>query len=140
MFYENYVRLCNAIGTSPSGVAVENGLSRAEVGYWKSGGGVKDATLIKLADYFNVPLSVLKGEATDEDLTRAKIKKGLYRHFKGKHYRVWGEAEHSETGEVMVIYQAMYGAYKVYVRPRDMFTERVERGGYSGPRFAYVGP
>ena len=63
------------------------------------------------------------------------IKPGVYRHFKGKRYRVLFEAVNSETGERMVVYLALYGEGKVWVRPASMWTEHVERGGYSGPRF-----
>lgn len=45
----------------------------------------------------------------------------LYKHFKGRLYYVHNIAEHSETGEVFVVYQAMYPPYKVYVRPYKMF-------------------
>lgn len=69
---------------------------------------------------------------------REKIKFGKYRHFKGKEYQVYGVAQHSETGETMVIYKALYGERKVYVRPLDMFTERVDRNGYRGPRFMFI--
>ena len=67
------------------------------------------------------------------------IKPGLYRHFKGKEYRVLFTARHSETEERMVVYQALYGEKGYWVRPAAMWTERVEREGYSGPRFQYIG-
>ena len=67
------------------------------------------------------------------------IKPGLYRHFKGKEYRVLFTARHSETEERMVVYQALYGEKGFWVRPAAMWTERVEREGYSGPRFQYIG-
>ena len=69
----------------------------------------------------------------------AEIKQGRYRHFKGNEYRVLGMARHSETMEEMVVYQALYGEQGIWVRPTHMWTETVERDGYCGPRFAYIG-
>jgi hypothetical protein len=67
------------------------------------------------------------------------IKPGKYRHFKGNEYRVIGIANHSETIEPMVVYQALYGEQGLWVRPAAMWTEIVERDGYYGPRFQYIG-
>ncbi|MBE6970818.1 MAG: DUF1653 domain-containing protein [Ruminococcaceae bacterium] len=67
------------------------------------------------------------------------IRPGKYRHFKGNEYRVIGMAKHSETLEEMVIYQALYGEGGLWVRPATMWTEQVQRDGYCGPRFAYIG-
>ena len=68
-----------------------------------------------------------------------EVKSGIYRHFKGKEYRVLYTARHSETLEDMVVYQALYGAGGIWVRPASMWSERVDRDGYSGPRFVFVG-
>ena len=67
------------------------------------------------------------------------LKPGRYRHFKGNEYRLLFVATHSETREPMVVYQALYGEKGLWVRPAAMRTERVERDGYSGPRFRYLG-
>ena len=52
-----------------------------------------------------------------------------YRHFKGNVYRVLHIAKHSETLEEMVVYQAMYGERGIWVRPKSMFEEEIERDG-----------
>ena len=65
-------------------------------------------------------------------------KKGLYRHFKGNMYELVDIAHHSETLGPMVVYRALYGDHGLWVRPLSMWSEHVERDGYSGPRFAYV--
>jgi Uncharacterized protein conserved in bacteria len=65
----------------------------------------------------------------------SEIRAGLYRHFKGGLYRVLYLARHSETGEEMVVYRALYGDRGVWVRPAAMWNEIVERDGYRGPRF-----
>lgn len=68
-----------------------------------------------------------------------ELKKGKYRHFKGKEYELLEIATHSETLEQMVVYRALYGDRGIWVRPAGMWSENVEKDGYSGPRFQYIG-
>jgi len=63
---------------------------------------------------------------------------GLYRHYKGPEYRVFATAQHSETQQLMVVYQALYGEFGIWVRPLDMFNEHVEVDGKTVPRFALI--
>ena len=64
---------------------------------------------------------------------------GRYRHYKGNEYEVLGFAVHSETLEDMVIYKALYGKMKTWVRPLVMWSELVELpSGESVERFAAV--
>ena len=68
-----------------------------------------------------------------------ELKKGKYRHFKGKEYELIGVASHSETLEPMVVYRALYGEGGLWVRPAAMWTEHIDRADYHGPRFQYIG-
>ena len=66
-----------------------------------------------------------------------QIRPGIYRHYKGNRYRVFGLARHSETEEPLVVYQALYGERGLWVRPAAMFAETVEVEDRTLPRFAF---
>lgn len=58
-----------------------------------------------------------------------KLKLGeYYRHFKNHWYKVMDIAEHTETGEKLVIYSPLYGQKGTFARPMDMFLEEVPKG------------
>jgi hypothetical protein len=69
---------------------------------------------------------------------RTEPRPGKYRHYKGNDYQVLGVAEHTETREALVVYQALYGERGLWVRPQAMFCEHVDIGGRLQPRFAFV--
>ena len=54
----------------------------------------------------------------------------LYRHFKGNLYRIVTLAKDSETGENMVVYQALYGSFACYVKPLALFMDKMEHVEY----------
>ena len=66
------------------------------------------------------------------------IKIGKYQHFKGNYYHVLHIAKHSETDEMMVVYQPDYGERDIWVRPLSMFDETIERDGKTLKRFTFV--
>ena len=45
-------------------------------------------------------------------------------------YIIKNFAEHTETKEMMVIYQAMYYPFNTYARPMDMFMSEVDHEKY----------
>ena len=66
----------------------------------------------------------------EEELRLKKMKGRVVTHFKGKDYLVLDVAEHTETGQTLVIYKALYGENKVYARPIKMFLSEVDHRKY----------
>jgi hypothetical protein len=72
-----------------------------------------------------------------------EVRLGKYQHFKGKFYEVIGVARHSETGEELIVYKALYedekfGKNALWARPKKMFFETVVVNGKEVPRFKYI--
>ncbi len=63
------------------------------------------------------------------------IKPGWYKHYKGHTYQVMGVARHSETLEELVVYK---DENHWWVRPKQMFLEKVTIDGKKVPRFKYI--
>ena len=84
-FYNNFVKLCNKVGKSPSRVVLEIGGTKSAITRWKNGSNPTDATAMKIAEYFGVPVQELTGEANigellyetarDHDLVESPFKK-----------------------------------------------------------------
>lgn len=75
-FYDNYVRLCAERNISPSAAALDIGIKKSNVTYWKNGrNNPSDVTLIKIADYFGVTVEELMGESKGESIKKDPIPK-----------------------------------------------------------------
>lgn len=69
------------------------------------------------------------------------LQKGLYRHSKtGNLYKVIDFALHTETDNMLVLYEPQYktDGYRLFARPYDMFTESIELNGEIVPRFQKI--
>lgn len=66
---------------------------------------------------------------------------GVYKHYKGGLYMLLGVAEHTETGERLVVYVplAVQPGAPIKVRPYGMFTDQVTIDGITKPRFVHIG-
>jgi len=81
---------------------------------------------LALSNRVNLYLTILK-EPT--------VKLGIYQHYRGNYYQVLGVSRHSETLEELVVYQALYGDFGLWVRPISMFIEKVNHNSVQVPRF-----
>jgi hypothetical protein len=66
------------------------------------------------------------------------IQLGRYRHYKGGEYEVLGVVRHSESLEPFVLYKPLYNDNGTWIRPFEMFLERVTVDGVSVERFRRV--
>ncbi len=71
--------------------------------------------------------------------TKPTVAPGYYQHYKGPYYQVIDLAKHSESGDWLVIYRALYAEQGLWARPASMFMENVEIAGELIPRFQYLG-
>lgn len=63
---------------------------------------------------------------------------GRYRHYKGGEYEVIGVARHSESEEQLVVYRCLYDNNSLWVRPLQMFIEKVKFNDREVPRFLRI--
>ena len=74
MFWDKYVALCNKVKKSPNAVAKEIGISSGAVSGWKTGNVPQAAKLLKIADYFGVPVSYFSEETSETEKSPAPDK------------------------------------------------------------------
>ncbi len=72
-------------------------------------------------------------------MTKQVFLPGRYRHYKGNYYELLFVAKHSESGEELVIYRALYGEGGIWARPAAMWNELISVEGIPQRRFTFVG-
>lgn len=82
-FYHNFLRLCNEVGKSPSKVILEVGGTKSAITRWKNGSNPTDATAQKIANYFGVPIDVLKYGLSEQEIAVIDaLEKGVFEDIK----------------------------------------------------------
>lgn len=85
-------------------------------------------------------------ELPEEENTRDILIGDIVQHFKREWvsketseylYKVLAFAQHTETGERLVIYQALYPPFKICARPFGMFMSEVDRSKYPDVKQKY---
>ena len=68
MFYDRFEKLCSDRGLSPSRVAIEAGINKSTVTYWKNTPEFQPSGTVikKLSEYFGITRSELLGEEQKE--------------------------------------------------------------------------
>ncbi len=84
------------------------------------------------------PIEFINSGIGSKSFINNKRVTGLYKHFKGGLYEVIAFANHTERDEKVVVYRAMENPDKIWVRPENIFFEKVRHKGKIVRRFEYV--
>ena len=79
----------------------------------------------------------MERELRTGDIVQHFKREGVSRDTSEYLYKILAIAEHTETGEKLVIYQALYAPFKIYARPYTMFMSKVDREKYPDSKQEY---
>ena len=80
---------------------------------------------------FRFPIGTIVQHFKREMITDEELAANMYL------YRIIDYAEHTETREMLTIYQALYGDFRTYARPVEMFMSEVDREKYPDVKQRY---
>lgn len=111
MFYNIFLKLCNDRGISPSAAALDMGFTKAANTKWAAGKTPRDATLAKIAEYFNVSVEYLKGEEGETDY---KVQKKNPAQMDGagvdaRLREIWNDSTEAERKAIVSFYETIRG-------------------------------
>ncbi len=61
----------------------------------------------------------------------------IVRHFKGNLYQILNFATQTESREILVIYQALYGDFGIFARPYKIFIQKTDKSKYPNAEQEY---
>ena len=67
MFYDEFIRLCNEKGETPSAVTRSIGVDKSAATRWSKGAVPRGTTMLKLAEHFGVTVAELMGYSEQEE-------------------------------------------------------------------------
>jgi len=111
MFYNIFLKLCNDRGISPSAAALDMGFTKAANTKWAAGKTPRDATLAKIAEYFNVSVEYLKGEdgETDERGQKNSPAQMDGAGVDDKLRKIWDDCTEAERKAIVSFYETIRG-------------------------------
>lgn len=66
--------------------------------------------------------------------------RGIYAHFKGGRYEVFGRCLSQRSDQVFVLYKPLYNETGLWIRPAPMFFDTLNVNGRQTKRFLLTGP
>jgi len=60
VFYNNYLKICDSLGVTPTRVLIKLGISKGNMSNWKNGSEPLNETKKKIADYLHISIEELE--------------------------------------------------------------------------------
>lgn len=126
MFFDNFVKLCNSIGKTPSAVVLELGIAKSAVTHWRKRDSLPtQANLLKIADYFDVTVDFLLNGTTEKLCD--KIADANIRKYEQINKKSPAEAEDEELNEMLETLKNNPGMRVLFSKTKNATKEDIEK-------------